>query len=144
MRRPKKKKPEPSPANRRATGERNLAKGAPYRWQPGTSGNPSGRPRTAALSVACREKLEQIVPDDPHKRTYAVLIADMLADKAAHGNLDAAAELADRAEGKARQRVDFGEDADDPLLQLIEQFDIAHQDHLREQQDKAKEEESIQ
>ena len=45
---------------------------------PGTSGNPEGRPKTAALSAACRDKLAHLVPDDPHGRTYAQVIADRL------------------------------------------------------------------
>ena len=72
---------------------------------PGTSGNPSGRPKTAALSQACRDKLADLVPDDPHGRTYAQCIADRLGELAIAGNLSAAQELADRAEGRARQTL---------------------------------------
>jgi len=70
---------------------------------PGTSGNPAGRPKTAALSAACREKLGELVPGDPHGRTYAQCIADCLGELAIGGNISAAQELADRAERKPRR-----------------------------------------
>ncbi len=73
---------------------------------PGTSGNPSGRPKTAALSAACRDKLADLVSDDPYGRTYAQCIADRLGEMAIAGNLSAAQELADRAEGRPRVSVD--------------------------------------
>jgi len=73
---------------------------------PGTSGNPEGRPKTAALSAACRDKLAHLVPDDPHGRTYAQVIADRLGELAIAGNISAAQELADRAEGRPRQTTD--------------------------------------
>jgi Family of unknown function (DUF5681) len=108
------------------SGERNLAHGAPYRWPPGVSGNPGGRPKTAVLSQACREKLGELVPDDEHNRTYAQLIADMLGEKAIHGNMDAAAELADRGEGRPRQDVEVN-GRGDPLAELLEEFKKAHE-----------------
>jgi hypothetical protein len=47
------------------------------------------------------------VPDDPEGRTYAEKIAATLAEKAAEGDIRAAQELADRAEGKPRQSLEI-------------------------------------
>ena len=96
------------PQNRQGTGTKNPVAGSEAtRWKPGQSGNPGGRPRTAAFSQACREKLSQLVPDDPAGRTYAQVIAEALAQRALKGDIRAAQELADRAEGKARQSVEI-------------------------------------
>ncbi len=93
------------PENRRKTGGDNLRHGAASRWKPGQSGNPGGRPRTAVLSQACREKLSEPVPGDAEGRTFAQAIAKMLATKALEGDLRAAQELGDRAEGRPCQSV---------------------------------------
>jgi len=77
------------------------------RFKPGQSGNPGGRPKTAPLSHACRELLAQPVPDDPEGHTYAEAIARMLGKKATEGDIRAAQELADRAEGRARQSIEI-------------------------------------
>jgi hypothetical protein len=47
------------------------------------------------------------VPGDPEGRTYAQLIAQALAAKALKGDIRAAQELADRAEGRARQAIEI-------------------------------------
>jgi hypothetical protein len=75
------------------------------RWKPGQSGNPGGRPKRTPLIDACREVLAKLVPGDPKGRTYAQAIAEKLAERAVQGDIRAAQELADRAEGKARQTV---------------------------------------
>jgi hypothetical protein len=75
------------------------------RWKPGQSGNPGGRPKRTPLIDACREVLNQLVPGDAMGRTYAQAIAEKLAAKAVAGDIRAAQELADRAEGKARQTL---------------------------------------
>lgn len=83
----------------------NPDKTLPYRWRPGQSGNPGGRPKGTPLIDACREVLAKLVPGDTEGRTYAQAIAERLATKAVEGDIRAAQELADRAEGKARQTV---------------------------------------
>ena len=50
-------KAEP-PANKRTTGREIVALGEPYRWKPGESGNPSGRPKN---NKALIKALEEIV-----------------------------------------------------------------------------------
>jgi hypothetical protein len=94
------------PENRRKTGKQVPGSEA-TRFQPGRSGNPGGRPKTAPLSQACRELLAVPVPDDPDGRTYAEAIAQKLAQKAIEGDIRAAQEIADRAEGRARQSIEI-------------------------------------
>ncbi|MGH9847770.1 MAG: DUF5681 domain-containing protein, partial [Blastocatellia bacterium] len=71
----------------------------------GQSGNPAGRPKTRTLSEAYRQWLAEPMPDGSG-RTYADAVAAMLCAEAAKGNVNAARELADRTEGKARQMLD--------------------------------------
>jgi len=89
--------PPTSPENRRKTAEADLARGEAHRFNPGQSGNPGGR--TAKLSEASRVKLASVIPGDPEGRTYAEGIANKLARLAIKGDIRAAQELADRAEG---------------------------------------------
>lgn len=74
-------------------------------FMPGKSGNPGGRPKKTVLSDAYRAVLEREVPDDPKGRTFAELIADQIALDAIKGRnkVSAAAELADRTEGKVKE-----------------------------------------
>ena len=99
---PKTKSP---PENRRETGRKPVPGGEATRFKAGQSGNPGGRPKTAPLSHAYREKLAALVPEDPQGRTYAQAIADTLAERALAGDIRAAQELADRAEGRARLSI---------------------------------------
>ncbi len=77
-------------------------------WKKGECGNPRGRPKTAALSQAYREKLAERYPRDRKGRTYAQVIADNIVRKAVKGNLSAASEIADRVEGRPRQSLELG------------------------------------
>ena len=90
------------------------------------SGNPGGRPKMAPLAHACRELLAASVPDDPEGRTYAEAIAKTLAQKALAGDIRAAQELADRAEGKARQSIEIENTA------LREAFDRMTREELED------------
>src|SRR5262249_6157155 len=103
------REPKSSPENRRKTAEANLALGAPHRFKPGQSGNPGGRPRTAKVSEACRDKLASFIPGDAEGRTYAEGIADKLVQLALRGDIRAAQELADRAEGRPSQMAPSAE-----------------------------------
>lgn len=85
--------------------------GKPYRWKKGQSGNPSGRPKSKTLSDAYRNKLEESVPNDPESRTWAELIAEAQVRDAVRGNVQAAREIADRTEGRARQAIEFEDTA---------------------------------
>jgi hypothetical protein len=112
-----------SPENRRKT-EGSVRNSEATRWKPGQSGNPGGRPKTAPLSQACRELLAAPVPDDAKRRTYAEAIAESLAEKALEGDIRAAQELGDRAEGRARQSIEIQNTA------LAEAFDRMTRDEL--------------
>ncbi len=80
--------------------------GKATQFKPGHSGNAGGRPKKTPLTDACREVLAKAVPDDPAGQTYAEAIAERLASAALAGNIPAAREIADRAEGKARQSME--------------------------------------
>jgi hypothetical protein len=94
------------PENRRKAGTA-VPNSEATRWKPGQSGNPGGRPKTALLSHACRELLAAPLPNDPQGRTYAEAIAETLGQKAIAGDIRAAQEIADRAEGKPRQSLEI-------------------------------------
>jgi len=94
------------PENRGETGKP-VPGGEATRWKPGQSGNPGGRPKTARFSQACRELLASLIPGDPRERTYSEAIAEALAVKALAGNIRAAQELVDRAEGRPRQAIEI-------------------------------------
>jgi hypothetical protein len=94
-----------APENRRRTGEGAVRGGEKHRFKPGQSGNPGGRPKTGALTRAFRAVLEQPVPGDRQKRTYAQAIAERLVDLAMRGHLQAVRELGDRAEGRTVSSV---------------------------------------
>jgi hypothetical protein len=97
------------PEKKQKTGFRgpNPDVGKAYRWKKGQSGNPGGRPKSKTLSDAYRNKLEEPVPNDPEKRTWAELIAEAQVRDAVRGNVQAAREIADRTEGRARQAIEF-------------------------------------
>jgi hypothetical protein len=77
-------------------------------FKPGQSGNPGGRTKSKELSAAYRRKLEQLIENDPKGRTFAELIADALINEAIKGKVPAAAEIADRTEGKPAQSITLG------------------------------------
>ncbi|HLW54372.1 MAG TPA: DUF5681 domain-containing protein [Candidatus Angelobacter sp.] len=57
----------------------------------GVSGNPGGRPRTALLRTALRQKLEQV--DSGSGKTYAELLCDHLIQAALRGSVFAFREI---------------------------------------------------
>ena len=72
-------------------------------FQPGQSGNPGGRPKKLPLSDAIREELERCGKSGV---TNDRAIAQQLIEMALDGNLEAMREIADRTEGKPRQRIE--------------------------------------
>jgi Family of unknown function (DUF5681) len=102
---------------RQQGGPGNPAKIVPYQFKKGQSGNPDGRPKSTLLSKAYRELLETTCPSDSHARTYAMLIAERLVKQAVTNEkycVSAAAELADRTEGRPRQAVDLSGKLENP------------------------------
>ena len=89
------------------------------RWRNGQSGNPAGRPRSAALSGVQRRCLAEVDTTDPEGRNFAEVIADRLIAKAIGGDVAAAKEIADRTEGKARQAVTLTYDKREKLERAV-------------------------
>jgi hypothetical protein len=74
-------------------------------WAKGVSGNPGGRPRKSPITDVLADMLQSSSADDPAKRTYAEVIAEMLLKRACQGDIRAAREIADRVEGRPAQSV---------------------------------------
>lgn len=74
-------------------------------FQPGQSGNPEGRPKVVTLGDALRHALNQAPRENP-ECSYAEIIALVLCEQAVRGNVSAAREIFDRAEGRPRQAID--------------------------------------
>jgi len=83
-----------------------------FRWKPGQSGNSAGRPKSITLSEAYRKQLALPFPGDAEGRTYGEVIAERIATRAAEGDYQAAKEIADRIEGRARQPLNLAIDTD--------------------------------
>jgi len=82
--------------------------GRATRWKKGQpSPNPGGRPRATVLTEAYRAVLAQRFPGDRQRRTVAEVIAARVAAEAANGSLRAAAEIADRTEGKPQSALEM-------------------------------------
>ena len=110
--------------------EKNTARTAGLRppWKPGQSGNPGGRPKRKVLTDAYTALLDQNIPPDLARKlqisessTYAEVIAMALVREAVKGKVNAAAELADRAEGRVMERVQVNR-MGDPLAELLAEF----------------------
>ena len=82
---------KPTPENRDNSG----------RFVPGKSGNPAGRPKKLPITEAIRQELEK---KGRFNVANDVAIARKLIALALDGDLEAIREIADRAEGKSRQR----------------------------------------
>lgn len=91
-------------------------------WPKGVSGNPNGRPKSITLSDAYRRILAEPVPGDPAGRTYADVIAEMVAMSATAGSVKAARELADRTEGKPRQVLEHSLQIEARRKTVVEQM----------------------
>ena len=81
---------------------------APFRWQPGQSGNPSGRPRSRSLTVLLREVLEATeingVLLKPEGMTVGRALVESIVGHAINGDATLAKEILTRIEGKAQRR----------------------------------------
>ena len=82
------------------------------KWKPGESGNMSGRPKRKPLTDAYAALLDKPIPSDMARQlkldestTYAQVIAMSLVREAVKGKVNAAAEVADRVEGKITQPI---------------------------------------
>ena len=119
-----KRKRKKTPANRRKTGGTVsiVETGKATRFQPGQSGNPSGRPRKRSISDRYEIMAEQPLPkkecSDLGLRkgaTYGDAIAYAQIHSAIEGKTEAAREVREAIEGKATQRVELAETDDGPI-----------------------------
>lgn len=89
-------------------------------FQPGQSGNPSGRPKSRPF----REALDRAIKaasDDPDTKLSLDDIATALLVKAQSGDVPAIKELAERYDGKVPQAV-IG-DEDEPAIAVIHRIE---------------------
>jgi hypothetical protein len=114
--------------------------GRSTQWRKGgPSPNPGGRPKSRLLSSALGAKLAGVKPDDREGRTYAEVVAANLIAIACsqdHSAVTAAAEIANRLEGRSMQRrevnditADLANRSDDEL-----RYHISH-DHWPEEEE---------
>ena len=94
-------------------------------WKPGESGNMSGRPKRKPLTDAYAALLDKPIPSDMARQlkldestTYAQVIAMSLVREAVKGKVQAAAEVADRVEGKITQPISGPEGGAIPIANL--------------------------
>jgi hypothetical protein len=83
-----------------------------HMFKPGQSGNPGGRPRK--LTDSLEKQLEQRVPNDPQKRSYAQLFIEAVMKRAIAKSDVLAKEIFDRIEGKVALPI-VGEEEAGPL-----------------------------
>jgi hypothetical protein len=81
-------------------------------FMPGQSGNPLGKPKRKPLTDAYAALLDKPIPPDMARQlkldestTYAQVIAMSLVREAVKGKVNAAAEVADRVEGRITQPI---------------------------------------
>ena len=75
-------------------------------FEPGQSGNPSGRPvGSKNMSTILKELLDEEVELDGKKIPFRDAIVKKLIKKANAGNLKAIQEIFDRTEGKSKQEI---------------------------------------
>ena len=89
----------------------NLEKGMPYRFKPGVSGNPGGRPKKRPISDRYAEIAEREMSEEdrvkyglPEGATYGDALAIVTFRAALAGKIEAAREVREAIEGKTPQR----------------------------------------
>jgi hypothetical protein len=95
----------------------------PYRFKPGQSGNPSGRPKSREINKASREYLKSDIGQSPRIETNAQAIVAKIGHRAKKGDLGCAMFLANRAEGLPVQGLSINNE-NDPLSQLVELMNV--------------------
>lgn len=84
-------------------------------FKPGKSGNPGGRPK-GVLTAKLDKQLLRVVPNDPHRRSYAQLLIESMVKRAISRSDVLVKEIFDRMEGKLALPV-IGEE-DLPPVQI--------------------------
>ena len=96
----------------------------------GQSGNPQGRPKLTRLTDALRQQLAETSPDATEE-TQAEQIARTLIREAISGNVQAAREIGDRTEGRAKQAIDLDLQIND-WRTLAQNYSLNEQDVINE------------
>jgi hypothetical protein len=83
-------------------------RGNQFRFRPGNSGNPKGRPkgRSRFLSDRMRSNMLTPFPGDPDGRTFGEVMVDKVSAEAVKGDFKSFLEVLDRLEGRSRQVVE--------------------------------------
>jgi Family of unknown function (DUF5681) len=118
---------------------------SPNAFEPGTSGNPGGKPKQhRLLTRSLRARLDQRAPDEiakvlklPRGASYAQCISAQLVNQSLRGDMNASRLIFEYTEGPPLQKVAFGLDPD--LIEeeggagprLIVQFTESEHDRLR-------------
>src|SRR5262245_57012920 len=92
--------------NRRQSGQFLPGNQEGKKFEPGQSGNSSGRPRRTKIGEALMAKLAEAFPAGS-ETTIADHLAASLIKEALQGNVMAIREIADRTEGRPRQALDI-------------------------------------
>jgi Family of unknown function (DUF5681) len=90
--------------NKQFTANDCAARVAPYKWKPGQSGNPGGRPKKKPLTDEL-EKMLATVSHDKAGKTYATRLVEAAVRRAIRKSDYALKEIWERTEGKVPQAV---------------------------------------
>jgi len=102
----------------------------PYKWTPGTSGNPSGRPRGAKAGSAVLRKMARQLLDPKTGLNATELISAKLISAAMSGEPWAVKEYFDRLEGRPGVRVETPEEL--TWQEMIEIHGLSEDDVIAE------------
>ena len=76
-----------------------------FKFQPGQSGNPGGRPKVKPFTERLRQRAEEVVKGRKGNRTQFDVLVDVALDLAKKGNLEAIKFIVERTDGKVPQPV---------------------------------------
>ena len=95
----------------------NSQKIVPFRWKPGESGNPKGRPRKEPLTDILRAVLAEKVPNaqDPRQSLAHALIKNWVLEAIRTKDTAMVVEIFNRIEGKLRDRLAVGGEVGEPI-----------------------------
>src|SRR5438094_9322297 len=96
----------------------NSQKIVPFRWKPGQSGKPKGRPRKEPLTDILRAVLAEKIPNaqDPRQSQLAhALIRNWVLEAIRTKDTAMIAEIFNRIEGKVQDRLALGGEDDEPI-----------------------------
>lgn len=96
-----------------------------FRWKPGMSGNPRGRPRKEDLTDVLRQVLAETLPkeQDPKQNPLAyVLVRNFVLEAIRTKDLDMVTEIFNRIDGKVKERLELGGEDGEPIR--VERIDV--------------------